>query len=245
MSLLPFPPRTTSESLALLDQDVGILHAVVHGTETEEVLTDNGLIPSISKFIADTNIRIGQGVEGLQHNSLFYREDANAHPISSITGLTQELSELNYELDSKAGDGDVVKLAGNQTIDGEKTFLTLPTLPLSAPVSDTQAVQKKYVDDAITAALGGASGVDRTLLVPPTTVTEQGRYFIVGNGDVTLPNPTSLPDGQSFDFAVAVGFEPQLVTVTDGIKTKIGLTDTLIMDLSGAELVTNNGKYEV
>jgi hypothetical protein len=31
----------------------------------------------------------------------------------------------------------------------------------------------------------------------------------------------------------------------DGIKTKIGLTDTLIMDRSGAELVTNNGKYEV
>jgi hypothetical protein len=91
----------------------------------------------------------------------------------------------------------------------------------------------------------GISNLDRVLLTPPITVTEKGRYLIAGNGNVTLPNPTSLPEGQSFDFTVAVGFEPQLVTVTGGIKTKIGLTDVLIMDLSGAELVTNNGKYEV
>jgi hypothetical protein len=85
----------------------------------------------------------------------------------------------------------------------------------------------------------------RVVVLPPVNISTAGRYFIAGAGDVTLPNPASLPDGQSFDFAVAVGFEPQLVTVTDGIKTKLGLTDTLVMDLSGAELVTNNGKYEV
>jgi parallel beta-helix repeat protein len=61
MSLLPFPPNTTSEAIALIDQDSRILHEVIHGTDTAEVLTDNGLIPSVNNVIQDILERVGEG----------------------------------------------------------------------------------------------------------------------------------------------------------------------------------------
>lgn len=63
MSFLPYPPTTTSEAIAIFNQDVPILHEVVHGGDTEEVLTENGLIPSVSKTIKDINDRIDASVK--------------------------------------------------------------------------------------------------------------------------------------------------------------------------------------
>jgi len=44
-------------------------------------------------------------------------------------------------------DQEVVKLTGDQTIDGIKTFLQFPFTPSSAPTSNFQVANKKYVDD--------------------------------------------------------------------------------------------------
>lgn len=57
MSLLPFPPATTSDAIDLFRQDVEILHEVVHGDENAEVLTDNGLIPSVENVIKEIQDR--------------------------------------------------------------------------------------------------------------------------------------------------------------------------------------------
>jgi hypothetical protein len=48
-------------------------------------------------------------------------------------------------LDLKANDNQVVKLSGNQTVEGIKTFSASPIVP--APTTDFQAATKKYVDD--------------------------------------------------------------------------------------------------
>lgn len=53
----------------------------------------------------------------------------------------------------KANDADVVKLTGNQTVAGVKTFSEFPVTPSSAPTSDYQAANKKYVDDQIEASV--------------------------------------------------------------------------------------------
>ena len=47
-----------------------------------------------------------------------------------------------------------VALTGNQTINGIKTFGSFPITPSSAPTTDYQVANKKYVDDAITAGGG-------------------------------------------------------------------------------------------
>ena len=43
--------------------------------------------------------------------------------------------------------GNVVELSGNQTVGGIKTFSSFPVTPSSAPTSDYQVANKKYVDD--------------------------------------------------------------------------------------------------
>lgn len=52
-------------------------------------------------------------------------------------------------LSTKANDSDVVKLTWNQTITWVKTFWLFPITPSSAPITDYQVANKKYVDDAI------------------------------------------------------------------------------------------------
>ena len=47
-----------------------------------------------------------------------------------------------------------VQLVGNQSINGIKTFLSFPVTPSSAPTTDYQVANKKYVDDEITGAGG-------------------------------------------------------------------------------------------
>lgn len=51
-------------------------------------------------------------------------------------------------------DADVLKLTGNQTVAGIKTFSSSPVVP--APTTDLQAATKKYVDDNAVAAFVGA-----------------------------------------------------------------------------------------
>lgn len=61
MSFLPYPAENTSQAIALIKQDGSILHNVVHGDENAEVLTENGLVPSINKVLNDLLATIGAG----------------------------------------------------------------------------------------------------------------------------------------------------------------------------------------
>jgi hypothetical protein len=49
---------------------------------------------------------------------------------------------------TSAGKIPVVRLADDQTIEGIKTFSSFPITPSSAPTTDYQVANKKYVDDA-------------------------------------------------------------------------------------------------
>ena len=51
----------------------------------------------------------------------------------------------------------VVRLTGDQTIAGIKTFTSFPITPSSAPTTDYQVANKKYVDDQITEATPAGS----------------------------------------------------------------------------------------
>lgn len=53
--------------------------------------------------------------------------------------------EMEDELEGKANDSDVVKLAGNQTISGIKTY-SVPPRTSAAPTLDAQLVPKSYAD---------------------------------------------------------------------------------------------------
>lgn len=65
-------------------------------------------------------------------------------------------------LASKADDATVVKLSGDQTIAGVKTFATSPVLPV--PTSSTDAATKDYVDSIVSAGAPDADAVTKGLV---------------------------------------------------------------------------------
>jgi len=101
-----------------------------------------------------------------QQSTKAYVDTAVAGLVASAPGTLDTLNELAAALGddanfattvtnsiaTKADDNAVVKLTGNQTVAGIKTFSSSPVVP--APTTDLQAATKKYVDDAITGAGG-------------------------------------------------------------------------------------------
>ena len=66
-------------------------------------------------------------------------------------GQTADADDINAELsalasDISALDSAAVKLTGNQTLQGVKTFSSIPVLPASDPTTDNQAARKAYID---------------------------------------------------------------------------------------------------
>ena len=86
-----------------------------------------------------------------------YNKSEIASQIQSVvTGdlegyLTEEEASQTYATQATvtALDGEVVKLSGNQTIKGTKTFGASPMLPVADPTNDRHAASKSYVDKAV------------------------------------------------------------------------------------------------
>lgn len=65
------------------------------------------------------------------------------------TDKTWSSTKINTTINTKANSTDVVKLTGNQTIAGTKTFSALPVCD-TAPTDNNHLANKKYVDDTKT-----------------------------------------------------------------------------------------------
>lgn len=90
-----------------------------------------------------------------------------------------------------------------------------------------------------------AQNAGRVAITTPFTLTQGGRYYVIGSGIVTLPNPSSLPNGFAFDFVRQPNEEPTIFAGTNLINSRLGLDDSVLMDLSQCELIVNSGVYEV
>lgn len=106
-----------------------------------------------------------------------------------------------------AGDATAVKLTGDQTVAGIKTFSSIPVLPASDPTTTNQATRKSYVDtlDAANVKLTGAqtvAGVKTFSSIPvgpasdPTTGNQLTRKSYVDAGDSTNATAISTLDGE-------------------------------------------------
>lgn len=91
----------------------------------------------ISDHISDTDNPHAVTAEQIGLGNVDNTSDADK-PISDDT---------QGALDLKADDNAVVHLTGNETIADIKTFSSFPVTPSSAPTTDYQVANKKYVDD--------------------------------------------------------------------------------------------------
>ena len=95
------------------------------------------------------------------------------------------------------GGGSYVSLTGDESIDGVKTFTSFPVTPSSAPTSDYQTANKKYVDDNA----GGTDVNVETLTGNKTLTANDAEYQILDPGGTNryVYFPTSgLAVGQKF-----------------------------------------------
>lgn len=93
-------------------------------------------------------------------------------------------------------------------------------------------------------ALSAQAG-NHVIIQSPFSLVLSGNYYIIGSGTITIPNPTALPDGQTFNFRRQPSELPAIVAGTDLVTTRLGLTDGVVMGVSQVEFIVYNGLYEV
>jgi len=103
-------------------------------------------------LISDTEIAklltVAANATSNQTNAYLLSRDnhTGTQSISTVVGL-------QASLDAKANDNTVVKLTGDQTIAGIKTFTAFPVSPASLPISQYEFANKQYVDNSVIGGL--------------------------------------------------------------------------------------------
>ena len=108
---------------------------------------------------ADSNAKKKITLGDLPSGSGEANETMDAVPTDGNVDHTASSDGIYDALALKANDADVVHDTGNETVAGVKTFGSFPVTPSSAPSSNYETANKKYVDDN---AGGGASPWTRT-----------------------------------------------------------------------------------
>lgn len=84
----------------------------------------------------------------------------------------------------------VVRLSGNQTVAGVKTFSSIPVLPATNPTTDNQAARKAYVDSQVSSVNTGVmsvtsgAGISVTGTTTPTIAVDTTVLRTTGNQTV-------------------------------------------------------------
>lgn len=124
--------------------------------------------------------------------------------------------------------GSSVKLSGNQTIDGVKTFKAIPVLPNTDPTAENQAVNKKYVDNQLKGYLPLSGG---------TLTTSQFNGLQIKRSDTS---GSSMLFSNSTGSLGHIGFTSSgTLVVTKGSGTA-GTADLLAIDNTGVMTAFNH-----
>lgn len=136
---------------AATKQSVDAVQADVDALDAEVVkLTGDQTITGVKDF--QTSPLVPTPTTAAQAAPKGYADFGDAANAADIADVAADLATL---------DSEVVKLTGNQTVNGIKTFGSIPVLPGTDPVAANEAVRKAYVDalDAQNVKLTGAQSI--------------------------------------------------------------------------------------
>lgn len=153
----------------------------------------------------------------------------------TIVGTLADQVDLQNVLNLKANDNAVVKLTGNQTVGGIKTFSLSPVVP--TPTTDMQASTKKYADDGL------ALKQDK-----PNTATENNIATFDANKDTkdsgknfteilstSSPSHNKVPTEKAVEDRVSIIDKLLLNELSNGVKEGMAIsinTDTTKINIS-------------
>ena len=161
--------------------------------------------------------------------------NAQAEATETAANLaTTAISGLNFKGEWSSLSG---ALAVPSTVYHDGTYWQLLDDIADVAASEPSVVNSDY---ALAPQLGG-----RVVIEPPITLAVSGRYYIIGDGAVTLPDPDDFSDGMVFDFSKEPQEQPTITAPTNTISSKFGLDDEILMDLGHVELIVRNSLYEV
>jgi hypothetical protein len=172
----------------------GDMWAIITGGTLDGIAVVSGDL-IIAKIDNATNVTADWNI--LSTNISYVPED-EANKVTSISGASTNVqypsAKLLYDqLVLKADDNAVVKLTGNQTVAGIKTFSSFPVTPSSTPTTQFQVANKVYVDNNLSALndkiLKIRTQSDDTTLTP-SIFTATNYYITAQNGPLTIANPT-------------------------------------------------------
>lgn len=213
MSLLPFPPATTSDAIDLFRQDVSILHEVVHGDENAEVLTDNGLIPSVENVIQDIQSRVNPALDALTITAPF---DFNTG------GTVTARNQVVLWSTANGGDGREYRWAG--------------ALPKTVPAASTPATTGGISDSAWVYTANAAfeqeiAAVDSDVLVGGVEAS------VLSNQFVSIKRFSAVGDGATDDTAAVTDW----LTYLAANPNKIGFVDSGTYLINTVSITATNG----
>jgi len=113
--------------------------------------------PTIPDQITDLDTT----VTGAQLNTLYANTsgtntgDQDLSSYATTSYVNSQNSTQDTTIATKATDTAVVHNTGSESVAGVKTFSDFPVTPSSAPTTNYQVANKKYVDDSVVAASGG------------------------------------------------------------------------------------------
>ena len=155
---------------------------------TTAVVNENTKVKEVDEQL---NVLMGDVKEYLEENF----EDIVGQT-AGVTGYTK--AQTDALVNVKANDNVVVKLTGNQTIAGVKTFSSSPIVP--TPTANTQAVNKAYVDTKAKEL----QPIQRPTKSSPTSI-------IVDGTELTIASPVA---GTDYYFSkTAITTEPDADTI--------------------------------
>lgn len=174
-----FNTATAGQNLILLQNTSGAASSAL-----VQIESDSGSAWLTTKVSSDTVTRFAQRVSGnmefgpgnASRDVTFYRSASgvlnSSGQLAADAAAPTAVSHLTRKDYVDTAIGTTVKLTGNQSIDGVKTFTSLPVIPTN-PTSSGQAAAKGYVDTAIAAVPSGQPGIFNVRNSP---------YNAVGNG---------------------------------------------------------------
>lgn len=141
----------TSETNADNSADIAIVQAGIATTKASEAL--------VSKGLAETAATTATAQAGIATTK------AGEASVSASSALSYKDLALGYRNEAEGfaasiNPGDIVHKTGNETVNGIKTFTSFPITPSSAPTTNYEVANKKYVNDNAGISLATANSYD-------------------------------------------------------------------------------------
>lgn len=158
----------------------------------------------------------------------------SAKNVLSATKLTTARTingvSFNGTANITVADSTKVSLTGNETVAGTKTFSSFPVTPSSAPTTNYQVANKKYVDDSVDVVFSTTAPLDTSVL----WIDTDDDTIAGSNGVVSDETPSGSVNGSNKSFTTASAYiGGSLKVFINGIKQKTSVHFTETSPASG------------